>query len=196
MSQKVKQRKRRINKEPKEFKEVVIQIDRVTRVTKGGRQLRFRATVAIGNKKDKVGIGIGKSNEVATAIQKAIQKARKNLIKVQTINNSIAHKIQTKFKASKILLLPASEGTGVKAGGAVRQIVELAGIKNILSKSYGSNNKLNTAQATIKGLQMLRKVEEDKPKKESKPEAKKSPAKAETKKEDSKPKEKKESTSK
>lgn len=197
MSQKVKSRKRRIKKEPKEFKEVVLQIDRVTRVTKGGRQLRFRATVAIGNKKGKVGIGIGKSNEVATAIQKAIQKAKKGLITVNTDKTSIPHQIKVKFKASRILLLPASEGTGVKAGGAVRQIIELAGIKDILSKSYGSNNKLNTAQATIKGLQMLKKVEGQEEEKQEKkaPKAKKPAPKKKVVKKEEKPKaEKQEAT--
>jgi small subunit ribosomal protein S5 len=144
-------------REPKEYDEEVIQIDRVTRVVKGGRRLRFRATVVIGNRKGKIGIGIGKSTEVAGAIQKAIAKAKKSLIVVPIFRKTIPHDIKIKFKSSKILMLPASEGTGIIAGGAVRKVVELAGIKNILSKSFGSNNRVNNTQATYKALGLLRK---------------------------------------
>jgi len=144
-------------REPKEFDEEVIQIDRVTRVVKGGRRLRFRATVVIGDRKGRIGIGIGKSTEVAGAIQKGIAKAKASLIRVPIFRNTIPHDIKIKFKASRILMLPASEGTGIIAGGAVRKVVELAGIKNILSKSFGTNNRVSNTQAAYKALGLLRK---------------------------------------
>ncbi len=143
-------------KEVKEFEEAVIQVDRVTRVVKGGRRLRFRATVVIGDKKGTVGYGIGKATEVQQAIQKAVAKAKKRLIKVPVYNGTIPHLIQVKFKASSVMMKPASVGTGIIAGGAVRQILELAGVHNILSKSLGSNNKINTAKATYEALTKLR----------------------------------------
>lgn len=143
-------------KEVKEFEEAVIQVDRVTRVVKGGRRLRFRATVVIGDKKGSVGYGIGKATEVQQAIQKAVAKAKKRLIKVPVYNGTIPHMIQVKFKASQVMMKPASVGTGIIAGGAVRQILELAGVNNILSKSLGSNNKINTTKATYEALTKLR----------------------------------------
>ncbi len=143
-------------KEVKEFEEEVIQVDRVTRVVKGGRRLRFRATVVIGDKKGTVGYGIGKATEVQQAIQKAVAKAKKRLIKVPVYNGTIPHMVQVKYKASVVLMKPASIGTGIIAGGAVRQIMELAGIHNILSKSLGSTNKINTAKATYEALTKLR----------------------------------------
>ncbi len=185
-------RKGRFHKkrEPKEFSEEVIQIDRVTRVVKGGRKLRFRATVAIGNKKGKVGVGIGKSHEVTGAIQKAISKAKRNLIVVPLDGSTIPHDMKIKYKASKILLLPAGPGTGIIAGGPIRKVLELAGIKDILSKSFGTTNKLNNTKATFEALKQLRttpgmlkkKVKEEaaaKAKKEQakKPETKKPEAK-------------------
>jgi len=151
-------------KEKKEFDEEVIQIDRVTRVVKGGRRLRFRATVVIGDRKGRVGIGIGKSNEVAAAIQKAIQKAKRSLIRVPIFRDTIPHDIKLKHKASRIILLPAGEGTGIIAGGAIRKVVELAGIKNILSKSFGTNNKVSNTQCAVKALTLLRKRQEKNPK--------------------------------
>ncbi len=144
-------------REPKEFDEEVIQIDRVTRVVKGGRRLRFRATVVIGDRKGRIGIGIGKSTEVAGAIQKGIAKAKRSLIRVPIFRDTIPHDIKVKFKASRILMLPAGEGTGIIAGGAVRKVVELAGIKNILSKSFGTNNRVSNTQAAYKALSLLRK---------------------------------------
>lgn len=144
-------------KEKKEFAEEVIQIDRVTRVVKGGRRLRFRATVVIGNRKGKVGIGIGKSNEVATAIQKAIQKAKTSLIVVPIFRDTIPHDIKHKYKSSRIMMMPAGEGTGIIAGGAIRKVVELAGIRNILSKSFGTNNKVSNTQCAYEALKLLRK---------------------------------------
>lgn len=148
--------KKPFTKEVKEFEEQVVQVDRVTRVVKGGRRLRFRATVVIGDKKGTVGYGIGKATEVQQAIQKAVSKAKKRLIKIPVYNGTIPHMVQVKFKASKVMMKPASLGTGIIAGGAVRQILELAGVNNILSKSLGSNNKINTAKATYKALLALR----------------------------------------
>ncbi len=149
-------KKRFTKKEPKEFEEEVIQIDRVTRVVKGGRKLRFRATVAIGNKKGKVGIGVGKSQEVTGAIQKAIAKAKKDMLKVNLDGSTIPHNIKIKYKSSKILLLPASPGTGLIAGGTIRKVLDLAGVKDILSKSYGTTNKVNNTKATYEALKLLK----------------------------------------
>ncbi|MDP4007711.1 MAG: 30S ribosomal protein S5 [Candidatus Peregrinibacteria bacterium] len=143
-------------KERKEFEEEVIAIDRVTRVVKGGRRLRFRATVVIGDKKGRVGIGIGKSNEVTGAISKAITKAKKTLITIPMVNGTIPHEIKHKFKAAKILLMPAAPGTGIIAGGSIRKVINLAGVTNIMGKSFGSNNKLSTTRAAFEALKLLK----------------------------------------
>ena len=145
---------------PKQFDEEIINIGRVTKVTKGGRHFRFSATVAVGDRKGRVGIGTGKANEVPDAIKKAVAAATKNVINVSVVNGTIPHEAVGTIGASKILLKPACEGTGVKAGGAVRAVVELAGVKNILSKSLGSNTKVNMAYATLKALRSQRTVEE------------------------------------
>lgn len=146
-------------KEVKEFAEEVLEIARVTRVVKGGRRLRFRATVIVGNRNGKVGVGTGKSVEVAASIQKAIAKAKRQMIQVPlTEANSIPHEVRLKYKASKLLLMPAFEGTGIIAGGAVRKIAELAGVKNMYGKLFGTTNKLSNAKATIKALEELRQV--------------------------------------
>jgi len=145
------------NQQPKErpeFEEVVVQIDRVTRVVKGGRRLRFRALVVVGDRNGRVGVGIAKGLEVQAAVQKAVLYAKKNLIKVPiTENGSIPHEITENYGASSVFLKPAGQGTSIIAGGAVRPVVELAGIKNILSKSIGSNNKMNVVMATVNALQ-------------------------------------------
>lgn len=173
-----------IKKEPKEFEEEVIQIDRVVRVVKGGRKLRFRATVAIGNRKGKIGIGIGKSNEVTGAIQKAIAKAKKNLIKIPLDGSTIPHSIKFKFKAARLLLLPAVPGTGLIAGGTIRKVLELAGVKDILSKSLGTTNKLNCSKVAFLALKalvpnpnMLKRKVEQKKEPEAKKETKDTPEK-------------------
>ncbi|MDA1061270.1 MAG: 30S ribosomal protein S5 [bacterium] len=178
-------RKTFVKREPKEFDEQVIQIDRVTRVVKGGRKLRFRATVAIGNKKGKVGIGIGKSQEVTGAIQKGIAKAKRDLVQVNLDENTIPHQIKIKYKAAKILLLPAVPGTGLIAGGTIRKVLELAGIKDILSKSYGTTNKVNCTKATFEALKrlvpnpaMLKKAKKKAEAKAKTPETKEPEAKA------------------
>ena len=140
-----------------EFEEVVVNIGRITKVVKGGRRFRFNALVVVGNKKGIVGVGTGKAKEVPDAIRKAIDDAFKNLVKIEGIHgNTINHDVIAKYNASKILLKPASEGTGLIAGGAVRPVLELVGIKDILSKSLGSNNPHNLVRATIKALQMIK----------------------------------------
>lgn len=143
-------------REVKEFEEEVIEIDRVTRVVKGGRRMRFRATVAIGDRKGRIGIGLGKANEVTAAIQKAIVQAKKSLIRVPIFNSTIPHDIKIKYKSARILMMPAGPGTGIIAGGPLRKLVGLAGIKNILSKCLGTNNKVANTQAAFKALSLLR----------------------------------------
>lgn len=139
-----------------EFEEVIVDIGRVTKVVKGGRRFRFTALVVIGNKKGLVGYGFGKAKEVPDAIKKAVDDAFKNIIYVKRQGTTITHDIEVKYKASKILLKPASEGTGVIAGGNARPVIELAGIQDILTKSLGSNNSANVVKATIKALSMLK----------------------------------------
>lgn len=125
----------------------------------GGKRMRFRATVAVGDKKGKVGIGMGKGTDVAIAVNKAVNDAKKNLIEVQTVNDTIPHEVYKKLGASKLLFKPAKRGKGVVAGGIVRVILELAGIKNISSKILGTNNKVNNAKCTIEALKELKQVE-------------------------------------
>ena len=154
-------RRRRDNQAPKErseFEEVVVEIDRVTRVVKGGRRMRFRALVVVGDKKGRVGAGVAKGQEVQTAVQKATLAAKKNIVTIPLTDiKSIPHEVTSRYGSSTILLKPASEGTSVIAGGAVRSVVSLAGIENILSKSLGSNNKMNVVKATIQALQSFKK---------------------------------------
>ncbi len=139
-----------INRE--EFEEVVVNIGRVTKVVKGGRRFRFNALMVVGNKQGTVGYGFGKAKEVPDAIKKAVEDAFKNLVTIDLKGTTIAHDIEVKYNASKIILKPAKEGTGVKAGGAARPVLELAGIKDILSKQLGSTNPSNVVRATIKAL--------------------------------------------
>lgn len=150
-----------MKKRVSEFEEKVIDIARVTTVVKGGRRFSFSAIVIIGNKKGKVGIGHGKANEVPDSIKKAIKNAQTNMINVPIINKStIPHEIQTKYLSSNVLLKPAPKGKGIIASGTVRSVVELAGITDIYTKSYGSRTKANTAKATLKALSKLRTIEE------------------------------------
>ncbi|PIR48419.1 30S ribosomal protein S5 [Candidatus Peregrinibacteria bacterium CG10_big_fil_rev_8_21_14_0_10_55_24] len=153
-----RKRSDRRTREPKEYEETTLSVDRVTRVVKGGRRLRFRAVVVLGNKKGKVGLGTGKATEVQVAVQKATADAKRNMIRVPIVNGTIPHEVDTKFKAARIRLLPASEGTGIIAGGALRVILEHAGVQNVLSKRYGTGNKLVNAQASMRALQELRGV--------------------------------------
>lgn len=144
------------DREPSEFTETTLSVDRVTRVVKGGRRMRFRAVVIVGNKKGKVGLGTGKANEVQIAVGKAVKAARRHMIQVPLAKGTIPHEVSIKFKAAKLLLMPASEGTGIIAGGALRTVLDHAGVKNVLSKRFGTGNKLVNAQAIIKALQKLR----------------------------------------
>ena len=139
-----------------EWKEQVVQIRRVTKVVKGGKKLSFRAIVIVGNKKGQVGMGVAKAAEVIIAIQKAVADARKNLVTVPIFNTTIPHEITGKSGAGSVKLKPASKGTGVIAGGAVRAVLELSGVENILSKSLGSKSPLNAANATLNALKSLR----------------------------------------
>ena len=149
-------RARRTNnfsRQKSDLEDKVIDINRVTKVVKGGRQFRFSATVVVGNRKGKVGLGTGKAKEMPDAVKKATQAATKNLINVELIDNrTISHEIISKVGAVRVMLKPATEGTGVKAGGPVRDVLELAGVKDVLSKSLGSSTKINTARATLKAL--------------------------------------------
>jgi small subunit ribosomal protein S5 len=145
-------------REPSEFTETTLSVDRVTRVVKGGRRMRFRAVVVVGNKKGKVGMGTGKANEVQVAVNKAIKAAKRNMIRVPLVKGTIPHEIDIKFKAARLRLMPASEGTGIIAGGALRVICDHAGIRNVLSKRFGTGNKLVNAQATFKALALLKPV--------------------------------------
>lgn len=138
------------------FEEAIVNIGRVTKVVKGGRRFRFTALVVVGDKNGTVGYGFGKAKEVPDAIKKAVDDAFKNLVKINMKGSTIAHDIEHKFNASRILLRPASEGTGVIAGGAARPVIELAGIKDILTKSIGSNNPNNLVRATIQALARIK----------------------------------------
>ena len=151
---------RKMDKQKKLLEERVVSISRVTKVTKGGRHFRFSATMAVGDGKGLVGIGTGKANEVPEAIKKGIQAANKNLCKVSVVDNrTIPHDAIGECGKARVLIKPAKEGTGVIAGGAVRVIVELAGIKDIVSKSLGSNTKVNVAKATLEALKSERTAE-------------------------------------
>ena len=148
-------------KQPKLYEEDVISIGRVTKVTKGGRHFRFSAVVVVGDKKGKVGLGTGKANEVPDAMKKAVQAATKNVIRVAVVDErTIPHEAIGVAGASKVMLKPAAKGTGVKAGGPVRSVLEMAGIKDILSKSQGSNTKINMAYATLEALKSQKTIEE------------------------------------
>jgi small subunit ribosomal protein S5 len=152
--------KRNNDPKAKTFEEQVIEIKSVVKVNKGGRQRRFSATVVVGDRKGQVGLGIGKANEVPDAIKKAIQAANKNIVRIPlTDNRTIAHELHGEAGAASVVLKPASAGTGVIAGGAVRAVLELAGVKDILSKSLGSRTKYNMANATLSALRQLRTPE-------------------------------------
>ena len=157
-------RKKRVEtqevKPESEWKEQVVQIRRVTKVVKGGKKLSFRAIVIVGNKKGQVGVGCAKASEVIIAIQKAIADGRKNLVTVPIFKTTIPHPITGRSGAGAVMLRPASQGTGIIAGGAVRFVLELAGIENVLSKSLGSKSPLNAANATLEALKALKPFNE------------------------------------
>ncbi len=155
-----KERKDKKEKNVKTLEELVIEVKSVVKVTAGGRQRRFSACVVVGDRKGCVGIGIGKASEVPDAVKKAIQQANKNLIKINLIDNrTIAHEITGKSGAAKVLIKPAPRGAGLISGGSVRAVLDLAGVKDVSSKSLGARTKLNMATATIRALESLKSIE-------------------------------------
>ena len=151
---------RRNDREVSEFEERVVAINRVTKVVKGGRRLRFAALVVVGDRNGRVGFGTGKAQEVPEAIRKAIEAAKKNLITVPMVGTTLPHEALGVFGGGKILLKPAVEGSGVAAGGAVRAVLELAGVEDVTSKSLGSSTPINVVRATVEGLKQLKRAEE------------------------------------
>ena len=147
-----------IREEVKEFKEEMLEIARVTRVTAGGRQLRFRASIVIGDGKGRVGLGIGKSGEVQGAIEKAIRDAKKNLVTFNITSGTIAHDVAVNFKSSSLFLHPAHPGTGIIAGGAVRKICSVSGLKDVIAKQHGSSNPITNARVAMKAFAALKPV--------------------------------------
>lgn len=143
-------------REPKEFEQKILDLSRVTRVTAGGKRMSFRCTLIIGDKKGRVGIGIAKGIDVQVAIDKAYRQAKKNVIRVPLVHETIPHPVQVKFGSAVVLLKPAPQGTGLKSGGAVRVVLELAGVPNASSKILNSSNKINLAKATFEGIKVLR----------------------------------------
>ncbi|AHB36756.1 30S ribosomal protein S5 [Spiroplasma apis] len=148
------------NKEDNPFEERVVTINRVTKVTKGGRRFRFAAVVVIGDKKGRVGLGTGKANEVPDAIKKAIKEARKSLVRVPLAGTTVPHDVIGHFGAGRVLIKPAKKGTGVIAGGPARAVIELAGISDVYTKSLGSNTPINMIRATLEGLKEMQTAEQ------------------------------------
>ncbi|MBI5230304.1 MAG: 30S ribosomal protein S5 [Candidatus Magasanikbacteria bacterium] len=146
----------RREREEREFAQEIIDLARVTRVTKGGKRMRFRACVVIGDKKGRVGYGVGKGADVTFSVNKAVNQAKKHMITVPIINETIPHRVDAKFASGVLLLKPAPKGSGIIAGGATRIVLQMAGVPNIVSKMLGSKNKINNVKATFKALEMLR----------------------------------------
>ncbi len=155
-------RSRRPEEKP-EFDSTILDLARVTRVTKGGKRMRFRSCVILGDRKGRVGFGVAKGADVQQSVSKATNQAKKNLIRVPIVENTIPHEVTKKFTAAKVLVKPAPEGTGVKAGGAVRVVLEMAGVPNVTAKILGTNNKINNAKATVHALFDLKGATKAKP---------------------------------
>lgn len=143
-----------------EFDQKVVEVKRVTRVTAGGKRMRFRALVVIGDHKGKVGMGLKKGADVSESVNKAVNQAKKNMITLPLVNETIPHVLNVKYKSSSLMLKPAKPGTGVIAGGAVRSVMELAGVKNVVSKMLGSNNKVNNVKAVFSAFGKMRSKEQ------------------------------------
>lgn len=157
MAKKREQRKHEGDREDKEFEQKLVDLARVTRVTKGGKRMNFRATVVIGDKKGRVGFGIGKAGDVSMAISKATRQAKKKIIFVSLKNETIPYEIRAKFCSGRIMLKPAAKGKGIKAGGVMRTVLSLAGVANVTGKNLGSNNKINVLYAIFEALKQLKK---------------------------------------
>jgi small subunit ribosomal protein S5 len=167
--------KKRFPEKPKEeFEQRILDVARVTRVMKGGKRMSFRTCVVIGDKKGRIAVALGKGADVTLAVNKAVNKAKKNIVHVPIVRDTIPHEIMNKFGSAKILIKPASQGRGVIAGGVVRVILDLAGVKNVTSKILGTNNKVNNAKCTVLALSKLKRpvVKEVAPEKKEKAEAK------------------------
>lgn len=146
--------------EPLNLEETVVKINRCTAVTKGGKSMSFSALLVVGDKKGNVGIGFGKAREVPNAVNKAAKDARKNLVRIPLKGDTIPHKVLGRYKSARVIMIPASSGTGIKAGASVRAVLESAGVKNILTKCYGKRNPINVVKAAMEGLKSLRTKEE------------------------------------
>ena len=151
---------RKFEKEVSEYQERLVYINRVAKVVKGGKNFRFTALMVVGNEKGKVGVGLGKAVEIPEAVRKGVEDAKRHMIEIPLVGTSIPHEVEGKFGKGHVRMLPAEEGTGVIAGGPVRAVLEMAGIKDIRTKSYGSNNPSNFVKATLDGLSQLRTVEQ------------------------------------
>lgn len=151
---------RRFEKEPSEFKERLVAINRVAKVVKGGKNFRFTALMVVGNENGKVGVGLGKAAEIPEAVRKGVEDAKRHMIEVPLVGTTIPHQVEGKFGKGHVRMLPAEEGTGVIAGGPVRAVLEMVGIRDIRTKSFGSNNPSNCVKATLDGLSQLRTAEQ------------------------------------
>ena len=154
------QNNRRFEKEPSEFKERLVAINRVAKVVKGGKNFRFTALMVVGNEKGKVGVGLGKAAEIPEAVRKGVEDAKRHMVDVPIVGTTIPHAVEGRFGKGHVRMLPAEEGTGVIAGGPARAVLEMVGIRDIRTKSYGSNNPSNCVKATIEGLSQLRTAEQ------------------------------------
>ena len=154
------QNNRKFDREQSEFKERLVAINRVAKVVKGGKNFRFTALMVVGNENGKVGVGLGKAAEIPEAVRKGVEDAKRHLIEVPIVGTTIPHQVEGKFGKGHVRMLPAEPGTGVIAGGPVRAVLEAVGIRDIRTKSYGSNNPANCVKATLEGLSQLRTVEQ------------------------------------